>query len=1528
MKLTNKISGFRTMVISKNTTLSDQLKSLVSIFKLIMFYLLISVAMTSVARANPQTPTVVHGTATFESINQLLEITNSNGAIIDWQSFSIGQDELTRFLQQSGSSAVLNRVIGSDISSILGGLQSNGQVFVINPNGIVIGSSAVIDTRGFLASTLDISNEDFAAGILRFSGDGGSIDNRGLIRVDGNGNIALIAPDITNSGILQTDNGQITLAAGREIEISAADNRDIMIKVQAPEDSVVNLGKIIAEEGTIGLFAGNLNQQGELRFTRDASGRVFLEADTNRVSGSITAPGGDVQILGDHITLDASLIDASSHSGGGRVLVGGDFQGGNGVRTALTTTISRSSEIYADAMIAGNGGEIIVWSENMTQVDGSLFARGGTISGNGGFIETSSHGVLEFNKPADVSALAGDPGVWLIDPEDINIDGGKASSIETALNQGSSVVIQTSDSGSGEGNISVNAPITKTEGGDASLSLVAHNQIDVNQPIQSTSNKLNVNLRAGRSVRINSEINTNGGSLSSVITGVTADPDEDIEEAEETAIEEIAEDQGQTQQVTSDTEIKTAQDNEGAEEIVESPDSETDEQVISNASDTTEAIIQVNADILTSGGDINIDTQSFGAVAIDAIVDASAIETGQQGATIEITTEDLALNSSLLASSASGFGGLVDIQLSGDGIDDSTAIIDVSGTTGGDIRYIAEGDVALSGEYLATGSVGDGGNIDISATDIQLLSASLDTSGETSGGRIRIGGEYQGGKGLAVDELPNARKLLVDKNTTIKANGLGSNASGGEVILWSEEQTIALGNILAHQATNAIQASELATGGFVEVSSKGLLHYDGSINAGVGGLVFFDPANLAVGSAPTVHQAPFPATNPFSIITAASITAITNLGTAVDLVASNDLYVRESIITNNPGGDGGAITLRAGRDLVIENGAIIDTQDGNFTARANETIANGVVDSEREAGDAELRFSLDSIIFAGTGNVSFELTNDTIKTNNTARDISIDGRIESTNLTVQGNSIEVFNDAMLIATNDVMFTGDIISNSGNVNGGNVTFNGDVQNSGVVSGSNVLFSGFNINVSGAITGDNIRLDGDMIEVSVPANIMATNNVNLTATQQITNSATITGNNVIFNDLISSNNDITLSGTSNIMATNEARLAAGQQFMNSGAISGNLVVLTGNNIAISGASNIMANTDVGVNAGQQLTHSGTINAINIMLSGGTTVEIFNPSNITATNDATITANQRVTNSGTINGTNVMLNGLEVVTLGTSNVTATNTATYRGTDGFSFLRGNLMANVIDIDSGFGQLGIDSFFSTDPTLFNAATTLTLAGEAIQLTSQTFSTTLRAGSIFIDTPGSFTVDSGDVAGADVIVDALDLNTITINASTVTLSDAFGANVGDVLLISGNGAGTINITTNTCTNCDPASQTAGTDIGFIGIPVGFAVPAPAVPPAPEPVVINNAPAAVEPPAAELVVAVENPEPEVPAVQPAEVDDIIDQVVNLIANNAQIETELASFEVLDEVATTESSSNESNAGGIESNPERAGLQCSP
>ena len=427
--------------------------------------------------ANPEGAQVVQGTASFSTPSaNVLNIRNSNGAIINWQRFDIAPGQTTNFIQPSADSSVLNRVVGNNPSRILGNLNSNGRVFLINQNGVLVGEGATIDTAGFFGSTLNLTDEDFLNGNLRFEGGGaGDFVNRGYIRAAG-GNIVLIAPNIENGGVIEVVDGEVLLAAGRSITLAGIDNPSIRFEVTAPENRVVNLGQIIAERGAASLFAGTLRHSGRIRasgLVRNADGSISLVArESVEISGS---------------------IEARNDAGGGSIAV-----------RAGDVALTESGRIDASAQGKGDGGEVILFADDRVSVQGEILARGGELGGDGGFIETSGLKRLDIGKAPDASAPNGVAGTWLIDPNDITIDtalnnatdtnisqsGGDFSStddgavltvqtIQTALDAGTNVLVQTTTSGANteQGDIRILADITTTSATDVSLTLQAHNSI-------------------------------------------------------------------------------------------------------------------------------------------------------------------------------------------------------------------------------------------------------------------------------------------------------------------------------------------------------------------------------------------------------------------------------------------------------------------------------------------------------------------------------------------------------------------------------------------------------------------------------------------------------------------------------------------------------------------------------------------------------------------------------------------------------------------------------------------------------------------------------------------------------------------------------------------------------------------------------------------------------------------------------------------------------------------------------------------
>lgn len=476
------------------------------------------------AYANPTGPQIVAGQVSISGTGNQLTVTNSPGSIINWQSFSIAPGELTRFVQQNASSSVLNRITGQNPSQILGALQSNGKVFLINPNGIVFGANSRVDVNGLVASSLNLTDADFLSGKFEFSADGnaGPVRNEGAITTPTGGQVYLIASDVTNSGLITAPGGDVMLAAGRSITLGDSRDPDIAVVVSAPSDQALNVGRIVADSGRVGIYGALVDQSGAVSATSAVAGTdgtIILKSSvaTSLDSGSVTAvtgagSGGSVQILGPRISLTGdAVVDASGATGGGTVLIGGDLHGGNpSVEDALMTSVGSAVRIDADALRSGNGGQVVVWSNQQTQMDGQISARGGAAGGDGGYVETSSKGVLDFEGLVDLRAPRGAAGNLLLDPSDILIQFGDNSqgvtvpvtapltitatqptsflstqTLESELLLGNVTVSTTSDALAPlGGTISVNSPVTWANANR--LTLAADQSVTISAPITAT----------------------------------------------------------------------------------------------------------------------------------------------------------------------------------------------------------------------------------------------------------------------------------------------------------------------------------------------------------------------------------------------------------------------------------------------------------------------------------------------------------------------------------------------------------------------------------------------------------------------------------------------------------------------------------------------------------------------------------------------------------------------------------------------------------------------------------------------------------------------------------------------------------------------------------------------------------------------------------------------------------------------------------------------------------------------------------
>ena len=289
--------------------------------------------------ALPQGEAVVGGAATFNTVGNDLTVTQStNRLYTNWNSFSIGELESVTFAQPLiGNPIALNRVVGIDPSSILGTLSANGRVFLINPNGILFGANAIVDTAGLIASTLDLDMDaaTFVADTgssFGFSGPGGSVVNYGLLRTlnQAGGYVALLGSSVKNAGFITARLGKVILAAGEKITLSLDPSDlisvvvDIATGTSRNDDSeyaaVNNIkdinadgGKVILTADILGsVFTSAVNNDGiiEADNLSNADGYVLLKSNQNiELNGRIVASGAIDAYAEENIILGRDIED-------------------------------------------------------------------------------------------------------------------------------------------------------------------------------------------------------------------------------------------------------------------------------------------------------------------------------------------------------------------------------------------------------------------------------------------------------------------------------------------------------------------------------------------------------------------------------------------------------------------------------------------------------------------------------------------------------------------------------------------------------------------------------------------------------------------------------------------------------------------------------------------------------------------------------------------------------------------------------------------------------------------------------------------------------------------------------------------------------------------------------------------------------------------------------------------------------------------------------------------------------------------
>ncbi|MBV1961539.1 MAG: filamentous hemagglutinin N-terminal domain-containing protein, partial [Immundisolibacteraceae bacterium] len=443
-----------------------------------------------------------------------------------------------RFDFSQGAGTVVNRGLmaaanGGSIN-LIGGAVAN--------EGTIIADYGQVNLGAGQTATLDFDGD----GLIHFAIDGDLLSD-----ASGTG----VA--VSNSGTIQANGGQILLAARAAKNVfSQVVNNSGIIRAQGIDTSggvvrlvgngaVANSGLIdvsaVAADyqgGTIDIAGESVSNSGALLANADSGTGGFIHLESTDTSTVVDADisaraeqagvGGHIELLGNVVELTGAVtVDASGADGGGVILVGGDYKGSNpDVQNAEETTIEEGVTLSADALIEGDGGKIIVWSDVTTRFSGQLFARGGVMGGNGGFAELSAKKNLfirSLTEQVHISAVFGANGTLLLDPNDINIGtgddivgtGGDVTGspeaantlddedIEDFLENTGSLIIETTGAG-GSGDILIANGVTINWTVASELTLNADRDITFTgtADISGTDAGANITLNADRNVTL------------------------------------------------------------------------------------------------------------------------------------------------------------------------------------------------------------------------------------------------------------------------------------------------------------------------------------------------------------------------------------------------------------------------------------------------------------------------------------------------------------------------------------------------------------------------------------------------------------------------------------------------------------------------------------------------------------------------------------------------------------------------------------------------------------------------------------------------------------------------------------------------------------------------------------------------------------------------------------------------------------------------------------------------------------------
>ena len=394
------ISGFKNIFKVVTSLYENRLRLGVSGYLQLFFYSFLF-CYPSYSHAGPTGGNIVGGSGSIDQSGLTTTINqNTSSMAIDWNSYNLSSDEIVNYIQPSSTSISLNRILGSNASEIHGQINANGQIVLVNPNGIFFGQNASINVGGLIASGLDISTTDFMNGDYIFNevlGTDGTVINSGLINASLGGNITLLGKQVVNEGVISAKLGSVNLAAGKAAVLTF--DQQGLLGVQVTEailqdelgldPAVLNSGEINAEGGRV-LLTGSVSQDvfsqavnsGAIEqatsvvvhedgsFTLGGGSDVLNTGSIDVSSDDQATDAGQIVLLGENVT-SSGIINADGIGGGGNI----ELHANN------TTLVTGYSQVSTRSLENGKGGKIKLLGDKVGLLDQAVVDASGQ---NGG----------------------------------------------------------------------------------------------------------------------------------------------------------------------------------------------------------------------------------------------------------------------------------------------------------------------------------------------------------------------------------------------------------------------------------------------------------------------------------------------------------------------------------------------------------------------------------------------------------------------------------------------------------------------------------------------------------------------------------------------------------------------------------------------------------------------------------------------------------------------------------------------------------------------------------------------------------------------------------------------------------------------------------------------------------------------------------------------------------------------------------------------------------------------------------------